>query len=648
MMSPIKFFRKYSRVLVLVLMSLLLVIFLLDPVLMRRGNGDGLSREKLGTAFGRTITLGDLNRAKADVELLRNLNFPVQVFGPGDSDSHLTALLLMEEADRLGIRFGQQQALEELRRRQVPDFLIDRLRETQRRSLASIYDAVGRFLACFTAAQLHVSAARESEPRLESAYRLFQQTARVRLSVIESRALRSRVPPPSEEELLAFFEAGKNRETRHTADALVFGYRRPDRVRLEYLTIDPAPLEARVRISEREARRHYEQNRAHYAALLRTETAPATPPEFDQLSQELRERIRSDARRARAIAEAHQRINTMLEEARIPWAGQPIDKDGYRTVPPSGTLIEFTALRDKHAREYPVEYGRTELIAASDVTLEPGIGQARVGVGEASLPLSQVVTRVKGLYTPQPHETFVPINVNEPSPDPAVVYRPDPLSRSPQPYHMYLFRITEVAPAGPPDSLDEVREQVLKDYTLSRAHELAGEEARKLAQRAREIGLEAAVAEASELRQQLEEAQQAQATDPNEPNTPFLAHLGPFEPPGRFGRRASFIPKVGSAPKLHEEIFKLSQEQPGPGPADESDSENRAVRPVVAVPLPPGLKWIVGELLEVRPLYAGDFAEQREALSEQVDNFHQQIVWRLWFDPENVRRRTGFQPAEKR
>lgn len=639
MLSPIKFFRKYSRVLVLVLMSLLLVIFLLDPVITRRDGGDAFGREPVGTAFGRTITAADLHHAMSDVALLEALRLPVELFGRGGSQDHLTALLLMQEAEHLGIRFSQQQVIEELRRRNVPDELIDRLRETQRRSLASIYDTVGRFLACMTAASLHASSARDSEPRLEDAYRLFHQTARVRLAVIESRALRSRVPPPSDEELLAFFEAGKNRETRHTADELVFGYRRPDRIRLEYLTVDPTQLEARVRISEREARAHYAQHRANYAALLRTETAPATPPEFDQLPQEMRERIRGDARRARAIAEAQQRVNALLDEARAPWAGQPVEKDGYRTVPPDASLVEFAALRDKHAREYPVQHGHTELIPAADIALDPKIGQARVRVGEASLPLSQVVTRVRGLYTPQPQETFVPVNVNEPSPDLAVVFKPDPLTRNPQPYQLYLFRITEVAPAGPPGSLEEVREQVLKDYTLARAHELAGEAAGKLAERAREVGLDAAVAEATELREQLEAAQQAQPSDGEEPQIPFLEHLGPFDAPAKFGRRASFIPRVGSVAKLHEAIFRL---------ADESGAQTRPARSVVAVPSPPGLKWIVGELLEVLPLYAGDFAEQRGALTEQLDRFHQQLAVRLWFDPENVRRRTGFQPAEQR
>jgi hypothetical protein len=639
MISPIKFFRKYSRVLVLVLMSLLLVIFLLDPVLTRRADAEGYGRELLGTAFGRKITQADLNRAKADVELLAELNFPVQVFGRGGMEEYLTALLLMEEADRLGIRFSQQQVIEELRRRNVPDDWIDRIREGRRRSLASIYESVGRFLACMTAATLHASAARESEPRLEDAYRLFHQKARVRLAVIESRALRARVPAPSEEELAAFFEAGKNRETAHTDDALVFGYRRPDRIRIEYLTIDPAQIEARVRISEREARRHYELHRAQYAALLRTETAPAGPPEFDQLPRDLRERIRNEARRARAIAEAQQRVNVMLDEARAPWAGQPLEEDGYRAPPPPGTRVEFSALRDRHAREYPVEHRLSELIAAADVTLDPQIGQARVRVGEMSLPLSQVVTRVKGLYTPQPQETFVPVNINEPCPDLAVIFKPDPLSRTPLPYQAFLFRITEVAPAGPPASLEEVREQVLKDYLLSRAHELAGEAAHRLAERAREVGLDQAVDEAAELRQLLEAAQQAQTPAPGEPEIPFLDHLGPFDAPAQFGRRASFIPRVGNVPKLHEEIFRL---------ADESPAATRPARAVVVVPSPPGQKWIVGELLEVLPLYAGDFAEQRSALSQQLDNFHQQLAWRLWFDPENVRRRTGFQEAARR
>jgi len=65
-------------------------------------------------------------------------------------------------------------------------------------------------------------------------------------------------------------------------------------------------------------------------------------------------------------------------------------------------------------------------------------------------------------------------------------------------------------------------------------------------------------------------------------------------------------------------------------------------------------RWVVGELLEVHPIYRGDFEAKRPQLEARLQFALQREFLSRWFDPDEIRRRTGFvevrpggEPAEQ-
>ena len=177
-----------------------------------------------------------------------------------------------------------------------------------------------------------------------------------------------------------------------------------------------------------------------------------------------------------------------------------------------------------------------------------------------------------------------------------------------------------------------------------KAFELAAEQARALAEQARQQGLKEAVAAAEDLKKmmgmELDELVGPPAPEsPDRPASPdlserYLRMLEPFEPE-QFLRQPRPIRNLGYAPGLHEQVFALG-EQAGP----DATEPHR----VIVTPLAKSLKWAVVELLEVKPIYQGEFDLKREELEAQAYMGRLQMFWTDWFAPKNILARTGYVP----
>jgi len=120
----------------------------------------------------------------------------------------------------------------------------------------------------------------------------------------------------------------------------------------------------------------------------------------------------------------------------------------------------------------------------------------------------------------------------------------------------------------------------------------------------------------------------------------YTRYLGPLRPSRPFTRVPSYVHDyVGLAPNLHKQVFALVESQPSTGP----------VHRVALVQVTEDQKWVVAELEEIKPIYAGDFENRRADLvrTSQEEWLH---LMRSWYDAENILRRTGFvraQPPEE-
>lgn len=635
-MLKIKYFRKYSRVLLLVFMSLLLVVFLVGDVIGRAVERDGFQDQKIGTIDGVAVYQSAVNRATSDVDLASSLGIqPPPTQGEDRAQQDLSAYLLIHEAERLGVRVSRERVIEQLRNSGVPTQVLDVVRQRGNRSLNSVYDSLGRVMATFVLFGYEGEAAfGTSQPRLQKAYRDQYQEADARLAVIDSKAFLVHVGEPTEEELAAHFEACKDRTTQHTEQELVYGYRVPDKVELEYLTIDPAALRATIQVRERDARRYYEE---HIQKYRRPVDGPS-PFQLDEAAQpemitpefeEVKDEVKEDVRAQKAVEDAQRLINEIQAEAHRPWDQAPVGADGQRQAPDAASEVSFASLQEKYAGQANVVYRKTGLLDVAALRREPGIGRARITKENRAIDAPALAFTALGAAAPG--QDAVMLHVNEPS---EVLFENKPLpSGASGPYQAYVFRVVRVAPAGPPASIEDVREQVVSDLSTLKAHEMAGEQARQLADRAREVGLVAAVEQDEALRDLLRgpEPDTEATTQPSPARQRYLDRLGPLTPE-RFTRQANFLRAASVYCRaLHEELFKAA-ESAGGG------------RPVAVAPAASYFCWVVGEALEIKPIYQVNFAAARGQLEQQLSQQAQFTFARTWFDAENIRKRTRFEP----
>lgn len=646
-----KFFRRYSRVLLMVFMSLLLVVFLLGDVLQNWATSAKNPKQKIGRAFDRDIYTTDINNASAKRFVLARVSF-LQYVGYLDP---LDFYLLTEEARRMGISVGREQVkralVESLGGPEAADRELESLQRLTRRSYNSIYDIIGEWLAVEELVRSQTETLGESLPRAELAYRNQQQQATVKLSVLDSKAFLPAVPEPTEEELQKFFEANKDRKPNLTEDSLQFGYLLPDRVRLEYLTIDPQQNLDKVRVSEKEARAFYDAHDKMYLKSVPPPTSQSGRPTQTRMTfEEAQRMVKEDCRLDKAVREAQRVMNEIAHAAAAPWLLQP-RQDGFREPPAPEELPAFEALRDKYAAQFKTDYVKTNLLSRERIAnvLDPrpewqkrqGSREPTYAEGQTSATLSELAMRVKGLLTPTADETLPVLNLLEPSP--VLIAKGTSRTGAPDitPSQAYLFRVIEVAPQAPPAALEDVRAQVVADCKLLKAHELAGQQVQALLERARPDGLSAALDQATELKERLAKAEtdwQPPTTQPGElppPAPRYVSELGPSTP--SLTREPKSVPGVGTTTKLPKAVFTLAESQP---------AEPTPGYYVTLVEQANAFKWVLVELDGLKPLYESRFAEQRASLLGQDDytqmRAHSTFLGE-WVNPDNVYRRTGFQ-----
>lgn len=636
-----KFFRTYSRVLLMIFMSLLLVVFLIGDVLQSWSRGMSGQNREIGSAFGQAVRYNDLSTVEANQKIWQGLGMMPQNL------EALDAYLLVAEARQAGVRVGTEQVTKMLAQRELGP-AIDMFRREQNRSAESIYQAIADWMAVMEYAGLQSEALGPSLPRLEQEYRNSSQEAMVKLSVIDARAFLDNVPEPTEEELLAAFEAGKNRPTTHTEEKLEFGYLEPNRVQLEYLTIDPNELRAQVRVREVEARRFYDENKARFTKQVPKATSqpvdPAQPPPMETVQltwEEARQQAEEECRNAKAVEEAQRLVNAMHDEAAAAWRTMPVGEDGFRAAPPTERVVSFEALRDKYAASAPVVYKKTELVGQDKLNMEPGFGRAQISVGAERKTAPEMAMRVKGLYTPAKDERFPVLALLEPSP---VMVRTqiDRFVRTMRPHQSYVFRVLAAAPSGPPASLDVVRDKVREDVKLAKAYAIAEGWARQLQERAQAEGLAIAIANFQELSNLIREASTPASQPASAPATPKPNYLGAYTattPTGAFTRRARPLPNVGVSNSLHREVFAAAEAPP---------SATAPAHKVVLVPQASAQKWVLAEVLELKPVYQGDFDAQLEGQLQRARTMDYSTFRQNWFKPENIRARAQFARTDDR
>lgn len=617
-----KWLQKYNRTLILVFMALLLVVFLIGDVLNSLvGGRGGPTTQAVGTAtaLDTKLTQIDLQHAKSMAQICSDIGMRL-------SGDDVANALLLKEARNMGIRIGTDQVKSRLIA-QLQENVTTVVEALMRRYTASedtIYSFIGDGMAVSQMVAIQSLAAGDSFARAKLNYRNQNQAAVYQHCTIDAEALLEDVAEPTDEEARAFFEENKDIDPATATDSedLVFGYRLPDRVKIEYITIDPGQIKIE-RIRTAEVRDYFEDFGRLYTKDGEPDPAAgpdAPPPQEPKTFEEAETDVRADFRVYKGIQEAQRIMDVIRSEAFEPWLGQTRTDAGFYKTP--SRVVSLRELYDRYRKEgYPIEYNLTSLSTKQELmdTFNPRIPTLRLGRRSVTLP--DYAFRTEGLFEPEENDNVGVLSIGEPTP---VMMTNNFIIQRTMPYQPYVAAVLEVAPAGPADNFEARKAEVKRNLKMRRAYELAGELAQQLAERAREVGLEQAYEEAEELKKTVAPANtEAVMTDMQ---TRQLEILKPSRVFGRFTRGTSQIHNVGPTPGTAEKVFALA----------EQDGEHKAG----AIGIPRAKKWIVAELEEVKPVYQGDFEQRAQQMQSFIERYQVQMGL---LDPQNIRERTGYE-----
>ena len=323
----LKFFRKYNKWILGVGGSLLMIVFLIQPVMsMFQADPDSFV---LGTFDGGEMTRGDVKAASSDLHVLRQFGLLLDPDGSNDTEDAIRWALILKDAQRLGLsasllevnqiklEAGKSDADIEMlaaRLNATPGYIrhamrnwliVQRYKELlaaqehmpgQQRAALMRQMLTNREMSSVYQAMAYGSS-RLSKPLLE--HFLQDQGSQVtgRAVLIEARHFLDDTPAPSEAQITQLFEDYKD-TLPGRGEPYGFGYRVPDRVKVEYLVITMDQARQHVKVTEADALAHYRQHPERFSA--ETGADPATTPKAKPYEQ-VRDQVIEDLTDQRAF-----------------------------------------------------------------------------------------------------------------------------------------------------------------------------------------------------------------------------------------------------------------------------------------------------------------------------------------------------------
>ncbi len=646
-----KWFRKHNKKLLAVFASGLLVVWLGGTALQQTFSRDP-SKEVLAEVFGEKVRMRSWRTNLAKVAILQGLGLPWQMVAfqmiPGDFYSGAPEvdtydwLCLSREAKRMGVQISREQVEQFLSAQQGMAQRIDMLRENREVALSFVYDAVADFMRVMTAARLAMQGMDVAEPRVRLGVRDAYEKVSVKLVALRADEFLDPNEVLTDAELQKHYETYKD-VLPGEDERLGYGYRWPDRVRVEYLVADidqikKAQPETMVRRIESRALKYYRDHQEEFTVSEPATTTAATSESassmpttssqpvtrlrsYGEVKDELVDRLMTE----QALKTAGQLIQRASERLQEPWYEVRPDKDGYKQAPAAATQDGYMSdlAAEISGEGIPLLYRSTELLTQRDAAELPGIGMAFARDEEnRPLPFSQYVFRVKGLAgAPTGPGASLRLSLYEPTRSPLRDGSPS------NPRNFYIFRVTEVSPSQVPQSLEEVRPRVEADLREYKAYMQAGEQAEQLAAAAAESDLATAVEQAEALKEQLGDQFRVLEPAPFPRVQPLSMQMVQF---GMTQRRPPLVTGIGSSKEFVEACFDLAEAA--------GDGES----PIRVVALPRLKRHAVVQWVETERVTEQLYQERHAQVAQTLQLEVARAFRNDWFDPERIRERTGF------
>ena len=519
-----KFLRQYQKHILAVGVTLLMVAFLIQPTIsMFRPDP---VEQPIGSIEKLQWTIRDKRQAGAQLAILERLGIPLTHVRNRD-DASLQWLLITHEARALGLWAADSEVDDLLNRlgrndahlaQVARDFGTTRdfIRGTVRnwviiqQYIELIYglghlpltpnqgspSRVQMFEQAVVNQQLDQKiemalqlAAAAGSPRLSPAVvqRFLhdqQTTAQVTFLQIPPDRYLSKIDEPDEAQLQALFDRHKG-DLPGTGEPYGFGYRYPDRVKIEYITIPFDRVLQATQVDEADALDYYDTHPEEFTAPgpspmdigigdeLPLDPPAAEPLPYTQVRTQIIETLRSEQAEqtvTRMIKAAQSELLDHLRKHAEDAGGEP---SPLALSDVSNQLQErFGILPDVYRRE---DAWQNRI----DLSRLPGIGTS-VLLSPRRMLFVDYALGVKPLLTDQSPAALTTLDLKVGAPS-------HPVQSFDGSRH--LFRILAADPAHSPDSIDEVRSRVVKDARRAAGYQLLREEADIWIARAKEEGL---------------------------------------------------------------------------------------------------------------------------------------------------------------
>jgi hypothetical protein len=490
----------------------------------------------------------------------------------------------------------------------------------------NIRESVARLMMVQNAFLRAADAIKVSKPLIDHQLAERLQQLKVYVTDFDASAYAEKVEPPTTQQLTEQFNKYADIEkTAGTSETnpFGFGYKYPDRIKFDYIAIQRDEVRKAVKAMKDD---YAWEVQAHTYYLQHQDQFPTTEPATTQESLSLGPTTRVIGPSTRPFEAVREQVLSRLIEPEVDRRMNEIqnditsrmaqDFDAYKSSHAGSTTAPATAPAGGYASFDYLQKLANDVQARRKVTLRVAslTDQFRTaeelanieGIGKAtyqSAPFSMYATLMAAPFlTDAAQNQAMVLDLYEPS---------RPLTDEDR--TAYIFRVTDAQKAHKPASMEEVKEQVEKDWRQARAFELAKADAEKLAEEARKTGLKEAAGDRK------------------------VVMTGKFSTASMGAIENYDLPST-AAPAFIRGTFDLVSQLSG---------DSAKTKPIGVIEMPEAGKVAVAELIYVDSAIKPESLEMAQSIfmSDIVQQF-QMALAQQWYDFDAVAQRTGFRPYD--
>jgi hypothetical protein len=657
--------RKHGKVLLAIFGSLLMIVFVLPQFGSNAQDPQNFVRGKLN---GKKVLNRDINAHGYAVMVLQNFRTPVTLpnwgtvpipliyqyapFITPNQDLQATHwYLLLKEAETYGIGVTEQEVTTVVSSMNMTEAEFNTAFTALRITPGILRQAIREGLIVNKLQTITMNATQISLPEIEYRANLDLSRIKIAYATLDGTKDWQSAPNPTDEQIKKHFDiykdtlptdartAPKPADPRQPAPAAPvpptidghaypFGYKHPDRVKIEFLKFDKAQLAKEFKPTSQDLDAAFDYYNKHQSEFKTTPdmkellgpptsaaSQPATQPvkSWEQVKNELVDK-QVDQRAAALLRKIAERAATLANEN---WKSVT-STAGYRETLPREKWSDYSKIANdiaanKSFLNFKPTPGSTDWQSETQLAEVPDIGKAFQQRANNKIEFPRLAVSVKELTGGTNKDALGALFLQVGPEGPLLTDAAG---------NFYLYRVVAAEKSHAPASVDEVKNQVIEDLKKLATYEKRKEEAKQLA----------AQATAGDL------VELAKARNiPAAVSAPFNQRASEIPSPAIDTEKAQTI---GPVPGLVEAAFTMTKDPAATQPV----KDGKRVSATTTFASDATLRVYALELLDYTPTSAAEFAPRRVFLAQQFNGQAHQRFQQEWLSLDAIAARLNYVP----